>query len=217
MQLDELKLVSASNIIKLRTGAGLTQAELGARRNYSDKTISKWERGEAIPDAYVLTQLAEMFGVTVDYLLSSHDAWEAPTDGGDGESGEPAAADDAQGAQGYSVEVIMALTVVSIWTASIIAFVVLWLAAGVIWWRIFAITLPVSLLVLMILMCVFKKEKSLQYVIAAFVFSIFVMLYFLIPNYKPWQLFIISVPAVVIVFLACNIQKKPGKRRKPQQ
>lgn len=217
MQLDELKLVSASNIIKLRTGAGLTQAELGARLNYSDKTISKWERGEAIPDAYVLTQLAEMFGVTVDYLLSSHDAWEAPTDGGDGESGEPAAADDAQGAQGYSVEVIMALTVVSIWTASIIAFVVLWLAAGVIWWRIFAITLPVSLLVLMILMCVFKKEKSLQYVIAAFVFSIFVMLYFLIPNYKPWQLFIISVPAVAIVFLACNIQKKPGKRRKPQQ
>ena len=216
MQLDELKLVSASNIIKLRTGAGLTQAELGARLNYSDKTISKWERGEAIPDAYVLTQLAEMFGVTVDYLLSSHDAWEAPADS-DSESEEPTAPDDAPGTQAYSVEVIMALTVESIWTACIIAFVVLWLAAGVIWWRIFAIALPVSLLVLMILMCVFKKEKSLQFVIAAFVFSIFVMLYFLIPNYKPWQLFIISVPAVAIVFLACNIQKKPGKRKKPQQ
>ena len=216
IELTELKLVTASNIINERTKAGMTQAELGAKLNYSDKSVSKWERGEAIPDAYVLTQLAEMFGVTVDYLLSSHDAWEAPVDS-DGEGGEPAAADDAQGAQGYSVEVIMALTVVSIWTASIIAFVVLWLAAGVIWWRIFAITLPVSLLVLMILMCVFKREKSLQYVIAAFVFSIFVMLYFLIPNYKPWQLFIISVPAVVIVFLACNIQKKPGKRRKSQQ
>ncbi len=216
MQLDELKLVSASNIIRLRTGAGLTQAELGARLNYSDKTISKWERGEAIPDAYVLTQLAEMFGVTVDYLLSSHDAWEAPTDGGE-EADEPTGADDAPGAQGYSVEVIMALTVVSVWTASIIAFVVLWLAAGVICWRIFAVMLPVSLLVLMILTCVFKKEKSLQYVIAAFVFSIFVMLYFLIPSYKPWQLFIISVPAVAIVFLACNIRKSPEKHRKSQQ
>ncbi len=216
MQLDELKLVSASNIIRLRTGAGLTQAELGARLNYSDKTISKWERGEAIPDAYVLTQLAEMFGVTVDYLLSSHDAWEAPTDGGE-EADEPTVADDASGAQGYSVEVIMALTVVSVWTASIIAFVVLWLAAGVICWRIFAVMLPVSLLVLMILTCVFKKEKSLQYVIAAFVFSIFVMLYFLIPSYKPWQLFIISVPAVAIVFLACNIRKSPEKRKKSQQ
>lgn len=212
MRLDELKLVSASNIIKLRTGAGLTQAELGARLNYSDKTISKWERGEAIPDAYVLTQLAEMFGVTVDYLLSSHDAWEAPTD--NGADGETAA--EASGAPGYSVEVIMALTVVSIWTACTVAFVALWLAAGVIWWRIFAIALPVSLLVLMILMCAFKKVKRLQYVIAAFVFSIFVMLYFFIPSYKPWQLFIIAAPAVVIVFLACNIQKKPAKRRKPE-
>ena len=58
MQPAELKLVSASNIIRLRTQAGMTQAELGARLNYSDKTVSKWERGEAIPDAYVLTQLA---------------------------------------------------------------------------------------------------------------------------------------------------------------
>ena len=74
-----------------------------------------------------------------------------------------------------------------------------------------------ALLVLMILMCVFKKVKSLQYVIAAFVLSIFVMLYFLIPNYKPWQLFIIAAPAVAIVFLACNIQKKPEKRKKSKQ
>ena len=36
MELSELKLVTASNIIKLRTGAGMTQAELGAALNYSD-------------------------------------------------------------------------------------------------------------------------------------------------------------------------------------
>ena len=64
MQLEELKLVTAANLIKLRTGAGMTQAELGAQLNYSDKSISKWERGEAIPDAYVLTQIAALFGVT---------------------------------------------------------------------------------------------------------------------------------------------------------
>ena len=68
MQLEELRLITASNIIKLRTGAGMTQAELGQRLNYSDKSISKWERGEAIPDAFVLTQMAELFGVTVEDL-----------------------------------------------------------------------------------------------------------------------------------------------------
>lgn len=207
MELSELKLISASNIIRLRTEAGMTQAELGAKLNYSDKTISKWERGEAIPDAYVLTQLAAMFGVTVDYLLSSHDAWDAPQD--EAEEEDTAAADQA-----YSTSVITALTVVSVWTACLIAFVVLWLAKGVIWWTMFAIALPVSLLVLVVLMSVFKKERYLQFAIAGFVFSLFVMLYFVIPNYKPWQLFLISVPAVAIVFLACNIRRKPQKREK---
>ena len=64
LQLSELKLITASNIIALRTQAGLTQAELGAKLNYSDKTISKWERGDAIPDAFVLTELAEIFNIT---------------------------------------------------------------------------------------------------------------------------------------------------------
>ena len=207
MELSELKLISASNIIRLRTEAGMTQAELGAKLNYSDKTISKWERGEAIPDAYVLTQLAAMFGVTVDYLLSSHDAWDAPQE--EAEDEDTAAADQA-----YSTNVITALAVVSVWTACLIAFVVLGLAKGLIWWTMFAIALPVSLLVLVVLMSVFKKERYLQFAIAGFVFSLFVMLYFVIPNYKPWQLFLISVPAVAIVFLACNIRRRPQKREK---
>lgn len=211
MELNELKLISASNIIKLRTGAGLTQAELGARLNYSDKTISKWERGEAIPDAFVLTQLAAMFDVTVDYLLSSHDAWEAPIE--EEEEEEELDTVESNGAS-YSVDVIMALVFVSIWTACIVAFVTLWLAVDIILWQVLAVTLPVSLLVLMILMCVFKKRKALQYIIAAFVFSIFVTLYFLLPADTPWQLFLIGVPAVAIVFLACNIRKKPRKRSK---
>ena len=50
----------------------MTQLELGTVLNYSDKAVSKWERGEAIPDAYVLLQLSEIFGVSVDYLLKEH-------------------------------------------------------------------------------------------------------------------------------------------------
>ena len=80
MQLSELKLVSASNIIRLRTQAGMTQVELGAKLNYSDKTVSKWERGEAIPDAYVLTRLADLFGVSVDYLLERFPDWNLKSD-----------------------------------------------------------------------------------------------------------------------------------------
>ena len=74
--MDELKLIVASNLIFLRQKAGLTQAELGEKLNYSDKTVSKWERAESIPDAYILTCLAALYGVTVDDILRPADTWE---------------------------------------------------------------------------------------------------------------------------------------------
>ena len=203
MQLSELKLISASNIIKLRTEAGLTQAELGEKLNYSDKTISKWERGEAIPDAYVLTQMAEIFGVTVDYLLSSHDAWESP---------EQQAA--RQEEAGYSVNMIIAISVLGVWTMALTIFVMLWLF-DIILWETFVVALPVSILTYMVLICVFRRRQHLQFVIAAFVLSMFILLYFTLPMQKPWQLFLIAIPAEIIVFLSCNIRRRP--RKKPEK
>lgn len=205
MQLSELKLISASNIIKLRTGAGLTQAELGEKLNYSDKTISKWERGEAIPDAYVLTQMAEIFGVTVDYLLSSHDAWESPEQQEEKER--------KQEEHRYSVNMIIAISVLGVWTMALTIFVLLWLF-DIILWETFVVALPVSILTYMVLICAFHRRQHLQYVIAAFVLSLFILLYFTLPMQKPWQLFLIAIPAEIIVFLSCNIRRRP--RKKPE-
>lgn len=58
------------NIAELRVQNNMTQMELGERLNYSDKTISKWERGESAPDISVLVEIAEMFGVTLDELVN---------------------------------------------------------------------------------------------------------------------------------------------------
>ena len=167
MQIDELKLVTAGNLINLRSAAGLTQAELGAKLNYSDKSISKWERGEAIPDAYVLTQMAELFGVSVDYILSSHDAWEPP------QTGEPAKTDVV-----YSISVIIAIAVLGVWTLALTAFVALWLA-DVVRWQIFVVAFPVSVLTYLVLICVFKRTKHLNFAVALFVLSLFVAFYLL--------------------------------------
>ena len=49
--------------------AGLTQAELAEKINYSDKSVSKWESGNGVPDIYTLMQLAQLYGVTVDVLI----------------------------------------------------------------------------------------------------------------------------------------------------
>lgn len=201
MELSELKLVTASNIIKLRTGAGMTQAELGAALNYSDKTISKWERGEAIPDAYVLTQMAEIFGVTVDGLLSSQDRWVPAADAGE------------HADVSYSVSMIIAVAVLGVWTLALTAFVALWLV-GIIRWQIFVVALPVSILTYMVLICVFGRKRYLQYVIALFVLSLFVTVYLLFLNANPWQIFLICALAEVLVFLSCNIKRRPRFLRK---
>ena len=202
MRPEELKLITASNIINLRTNAGLTQAELGAKLNYSDKTISKWERAEAIPDAYVLKQIGEIFGVTVDNLLSSHDEW------------KPIPIEEPETEQvSYSTGKIIAISVIGVWTLALTAFVALWIA-DMIYWQIFVVALPISLLTYLILICIFHRKRHLQYVIALFVLSLFLTGYLLsYPRYNPWQVFLIAIPAEVIVYLACNL-KKPKKHAK---
>ncbi len=198
MQLEELKLITASNIINLRTQAGMTQAELGSKLNYSDKTISKWERAEAIPDAFVLKQMGELFGVSVDNLLSSHDEW------------KPIPTEEPETEQvSYSTGRIIAITVIGVWTLALTAFVALWLV-GLIVWKVFVAALPISILVYMVLICVFHRKRHLQHVIAVFVLSLFVAGFLLCyPRYHPWQLFLIVIPAEIIVYLSCNLKSPP--------
>lgn len=75
---EELKVRIGSNIARLRRSCRLTQAELAERLNYSDKAVSKWERGESMPDVLTLMQLAEQFGTDVNELLSDPEGKKEP-------------------------------------------------------------------------------------------------------------------------------------------
>ncbi len=66
----EFKKTVAKKISYYRKLEGITQGELGELLNYSDKSVSKWERGEGLPDAYVLSLIAEYFGVTLNDLVN---------------------------------------------------------------------------------------------------------------------------------------------------
>ena len=61
--------IIADNLAYYRKAAGLTQLEIADKFNYSDKSISKWERGESDPDIARLKDLAVYFDVSIDYLL----------------------------------------------------------------------------------------------------------------------------------------------------
>lgn len=57
-------------MLRYRRECNLTQAELAEKIHYSDKSVSKWERADGVPDIFVLVMLAELFGVTVNDLLT---------------------------------------------------------------------------------------------------------------------------------------------------
>ncbi len=71
MQTDEatLRKTVAKNIAAYRKAHHDTQLDLATKLNYSDKSVSKWERGESLPDVYILSQIADLYGVSISALI----------------------------------------------------------------------------------------------------------------------------------------------------
>lgn len=195
--MDELKLIFASNLIRLRTAAGMTQAELAEKINYSDKSISKWERGEAIPDAFVLKQMAAIFKVTVDDLLTSHDEWKKP-------------GYDVSKKVEYSQLSIILCCIAGIATLCLLEFVIVWIMIGAFHWTVLFAAIPVSLIVVLVLNSVWYKGKNNMYIVGMLVLTLILLVYFLMLQLKHnlWQLFILLPPAEFIVLVAFHIRKR---------
>ena len=62
---EQLRMQIAENIAYYRKQNGDTQAELAEKLNYSDKSVSKWERGDGTPDIYILAKIAALYKITV--------------------------------------------------------------------------------------------------------------------------------------------------------
>ena len=59
----------AEKILALRTARELSQGDLAERLEVSRQSVSKWETGQSVPDLDKIIKLADLFGVTTDYLL----------------------------------------------------------------------------------------------------------------------------------------------------
>ena len=112
--MEDIKAIIAENIVTLRKAGGMTQIELAEKLNYSDKAVSKWERGESVPDISVLKAIADLFGVTVDYLITAdHDPKEL----------EPRAEDDEKSKKRKRTHVMIAgMSGLLVWPRKTIAY-----------------------------------------------------------------------------------------------
>ena len=196
--MDERKATIASNLIKLRLAAGMTQAELGEKLNYSDKSISKWERGDVTTDVFVLMQIADIFGVDVDYLLKPHNEI------------EPAIYNKPAGEATYTTNMITLVTLLGIWTVALFIFVILWIC-GMVVGLVFVYAVPVSLITLLVLNSVWNGGKKNRYIIAALVLSIIATVYLTFLSRNLWQLWLLAVPSLLLVFLGARIYRGAQK------
>lgn len=195
--MEDLKQIIAKNITDLRREHHLTQAELADRLNYSDKAISKWERGESVPDIAVLKQIADLFSVKVDYLITE----------------TPDAADvivkeitPRMRRRRLAVS-LMALSLV--WLIATVTFVCLSLALPDVrgLWLAFIYAVPVSCIVGIVFNSLWGRRRMNYLIISVLVWGLLLGLFFSIPVPGIWRIFLLGIPAEIIILLWSRLAK----------
>lgn len=177
MEHEKLKKVIGDNIAFYRKRNNLTQLQLAEKINYSDKAVSKWERGEGLPDFYVLNDLAELFKIEINDFLR-----------------EPKARSRRMFLRNKIV-ISIAYTCI-IWLVAVLAYVcVKFLALSFNKeYLIFSFALSLSFVLLLIFTCVWKN-KILIFIMYSGLIWTFLLNVFLILSFKnKGVIFIIGIP-----------------------
>ncbi len=227
--MDELKKIIAVNISRLRLQAGMTQQELADKLSYTDKAVSKWERGESTPDVSVLDRIAKLFGVTVDYLLIDHtkpvseSAADALQDGV-----QPSHPSVRQQTQAYlsnlatllgydsSHLIITLMSAMLVWLLAVVALVAVYIAVpgSRFSWLVLIYALPVSGIVILVLNSIWGKNRFNYILISFIVWTTLLSIYLTLMNDRLWILFLIGVPAQAIILMWSRlVRKRAGKAK----
>lgn len=201
---EQLKTRIGLNIALQRKKAGLTQAGLAAKLNYSDKAVSKWERGESIPDVLTLIAMAELFEISVNELLTDPNALP------DGEACnlEKAMSKVSEKAlkRKANKNVILALSSTLVWFVALLIFVVLssFELTDPYSWLIFVYAVPINAIVLLSLRSVWRDFRWNKALITIISWSGLVSLYvslLVFAKINIWKMFLLGIPGQIAIWL----------------
>ncbi len=192
--MEALKSNVAANIADLRRKNGMTQLELAERLKYSDKAVSKWERGESIPDVAVLKDIADLFGVSVDYLLEeTHKREVLPV---------PLLKNRTK-----RRGVIVWLAILLVWMVATVLFVIFSLVPAMAErgnvWISFIFAIPASLVVWLVMNTIWFNRRRNYLIVSLLMWSLLVVthLTLLVNGMNVWIIYILGIPAQIIIFL----------------
>lgn len=200
--MDDLREIIPQNIINLRKANHLTQIELAKKINYSDKAISRWEKGEVLPDIETIQKLSEIFNVPISAIL------EKQNDLSKSKLTKP------------SKQEILSHSFIlcEIWTIISVIYAYLNISQSYNLWQIFLWGIPATALILLVL------NRKRKHNITSFIYSTILTwssitcLFLHMLKFCPWYIFILGVPiqGMLVVRYLFNYKQKPllkSKRR----
>ncbi len=189
--MDNLNFVLAKNIALFRKQAKLTQAELAEKLNFSDKSVSKWERGDGIPDLVVLLQMCEIFGVSISDMINEKVKKVTPK---------------REIKRNHML--ISLMSVVGVWLLATCAYVICALVApeGNIGWMSFIIAIPSSFVVLVVFASIWGRKWHLFSFITALIWTLLISICICISSVE-WKIIYLGIPMQVILVLWFMMRK----------
>lgn len=203
----ELPDIIAKNIADLRRANGMTQAGLAERLGYSDKSVSKWERAEGVPDVLCLKKMADLFGVTVDHFLTLEHGENA------GQEKIVQSEADSKQSRKYVTNrrVVGLLAIAGVWLLACMVYIIVKLC-GYEFYLPFAVAIPVTALLLVIFNSLWSAEKWVRIggflTISLLVWSVLFLVCYILRAHDMWLLMVLGVPATVVVALACLVRRR---------
>ena len=214
MDADKLKNRIGVNISSYRKQIGWTQAKLAEKLNYSDKAVSKWERGESVPDVLILADLAEQMGITVNDLLADPNALPEQTGA-------------VQQVMGLVVEktlkrkadknIILGLSSILVWFVALFAYVLLSTLEVPKSWLAFFYAVPADAIVMLSLRSAWRDFRWNRVLISAIMWGSVLSVYMtilILCGFNAWKIFLLGIPGQAAILLWFRMfRKTPGEEK----
>ena len=198
---EKLKLQIGANIAAYRKQAGLTQAGLAEKLNYSDKAVSKWERGESVPDVLTLVQLAEQFDITVNDLLV--DPNQLPEETGAVQQAMEQVVEKTLKRKANK-SIILQLSSLLVWFVALLFYVVVSSFDIPYSWLAFFAAIPVNAIVLLSLRSAWRDFRWNRALISLIVWGCLLCLHIFLlvfTKHNYWKIYLLGIPGQIAVWL----------------
>ena len=212
MDSEILKVRIGSNIAAYRKRGGLTQAGLAEKLNYTDRAVSKWERGESIPDVLTLMQLAELFEIEVGELLA--DPNELPGDPGKLEKAMTQVSEKALRRKADK-SIIQRLCSILVWFVATLVFVIVSSLDIPKSWIMFFYAVPANAIVLLSLRSAWHDFRWNRGLISVIMWGSILSIYMTLLVFfglNIWKLFLLGIPGQAAIILWFRMYRIPKNK-----